>query len=692
MSYRLGVDVGGTFTDLVLVSPSGVARTCKVLSTTANYAEAIITGIRELTALAGIPPRDIGEIIHGTTVATNAILERRGARAGLLTTEGFRDLLEIGRLRLSRLYDLDFERPAPLVPRRWRREIRERMNHRGEVVTPLDREGAAAAIDRLLAEGVESIAVCFLHAYANPTHETQVGAMIRERAPHVALTLSSEILPEMREFERTSTAVTNAYVMPVMGRYLASLEGELRKLEATATLLIMQSNGGVMTAEGGRQRPVHVIESGPAAGVIATAALARAIGAPNALSIDMGGTTAKASIIEGYEIKRTGEFEIGGSMSQGSRLNKGGGFLLRVPAIDIAEVGAGGGSIVSVDGAGALHVGPRSAGAVPGPVCYDQGGKEVTLTDANVTLGYLHPERLPSGLRLNAEKARRAVAEQVATPLGIDLADAAHGVYLLGCAGMARAVRAVTIERGRDPREFTLVAFGGNGPLFAAEMARSLEIGTILIPPAPGVFSALGLLEAEVEHHLVKTFLRPLFGTKPSEIGAAVTELEREAETLLRGEGSRAQVEIERAVDLKYQGQSFELTLPLRPPWTDEALRQLATSFGLEHERTYGHKAEGDPIQMVNLRLTARVLRPVDRAVIQLEEDRTVQGGDRRAYFGPAHGEIATPVITRAALAAAPRPGPLLVDEYDATTLVPPGCAAHQDAHGNIVITTGGTR
>ena len=233
MSYRLGVDVGGTFTDLVLVSPSGVARTCKVLSTTANYAEAIITGLRELTAQAGIPARDIGEIIHGTTVATNAILERRGARTGLLTTEGFRDLLEIGRLRLSRLYDLDFERPAPLVPRRWRREIRERMNHRGEVVTPLDREGAAAAIDRLLAEGVESIAVCFLHAYANPTHEAQVGAMIRERAPHVALTLSSEILPEMREFERTSTAVTNAYVMPVMGRYLASLEGELRKLEAT---------------------------------------------------------------------------------------------------------------------------------------------------------------------------------------------------------------------------------------------------------------------------------------------------------------------------------------------------------------------------------------------------------------------------------------------------------------------------
>src|SRR5262247_151462 len=363
----------------------------------------------------------------------------------------------------------------------------------------------------------------------------------------------------MREFERTSTAVTNAYVMPVMARYLGSPESELDRLEARATLLVMQSNGGVMTADGGRRRPVHVIESGPAAGVIATSALARAIGAANTLSIDMGGTTAKASIIEQYEIKRTGEFEIGGSMSQGSRLYKGSGYLLRVPAIDIAEVGAGGGSIVSVDGAGALHVGPRSAGAVPGPVCYGLGGTEATLTDANVCLGYLHPERLPSGLTLHAERARRAVSEQVASRLGLDLHEAAYGVYLLGCAGMARAVRAVTIERGRDPQEFTLIAFGGNGPLFAAEMARSLEIGTILIPPAPGVWSAFGLLEAEVEHHLVRTFLRPLFGTKPSEIGAAVAELEREAETLLRGEGSGTEVQIERAVDLKYQGQSFEL-------------------------------------------------------------------------------------------------------------------------------------
>jgi N-methylhydantoinase A len=687
-SYRLGVDVGGTFTDLVLLAPDGRVLTRKVLSTTANYAEAIIQGSRELLADAHLSPSSLSEVIHGTTVATNAILERRGARTGLLTTAGFRDLLEIGRLRLSRLYDLDFERASPLVPRRWRLEVAERMSHTGTVIGPLDATSATVAIDRLGAEGVESIAVCLLHAYANPAHEQAVGALVKARAPGVALALSSEILPEMREFERTSTTVTNAYVMPVMSRYLESLERELGALGITAPLLIMQSNGGVMTAEAGRRRPVHVIESGPAAGVIATAALARRIGLGNVISIDMGGTTAKASVIEGHEIKRTGEFEIGGSMSQGSRLYKGGGYLLRVPAIDIAEVGAGGGSIVSVDAAGALRVGPRSAGAVPGPVCYDQGGADATLTDANISLGYLPAERLPSGLRLDAGKARRALFDQVAAPLGLGLHEAAHGVYLLGCAGMARAVRAVTIERGRDPQEFTLVAFGGNGPLFAAEMARSLEIATVLVPPAPGVWSALGLLEAEVEHHLVKTFLRPLGALAPGELTAAVAALEGEAEALLKAQGY-GDVEIERAADLKYQGQSFELTVPLPSGGiADDTGRQLAEAFGDEHERTYGHQAAGDPIQIVNLRLTARVRR-MERPDPRLAATARGASGAREAYFGAAHGLRRTPVVGRADLGDRPQPGPLLIDEYDATTLVPPGCAARLDSHGNIVITTG---
>jgi N-methylhydantoinase A len=691
VTYRLGVDVGGTFTDLVLVGPDGRALTRKVFSSTGNYAEAIVQGTRELMAAAGIGAADVGELIHGTTVATNAILERRGARTGLLTTAGFRDLLEIGRLRLARLYDIDFERPAPLVPRRWRREVVERLGPRGEVLTPLDAESVTEVVDLLTREGVESIAIAFLHAYASSAHEETAAAIVRARAPGVLLTLSSEILPEVREFERTSTAVTNAYVMPVMSRYLGSLGTELRRLGVGAPILVMQSNGGVMTAASGQRRPVHVIESGPAAGVIARAELARRIGRPNAISIDMGGTTAKASVIEGGELKRTGEFEIGGALSQGSRLNRGSGFLLRVPAIDIAEVGAGGGSIVRVDDAGQLHVGPRSAGAIPGPACYGQGGKEATLTDANLVLGYLHPERLPSGLALDAARAREAVVEQVAGPLDLPLEVAAHGVYLLGCARMARAVRAVTIERGRDARDFVLVAFGGNGPLFAAEMARSLGIATVLVPPAPGVFSAVGLLEAESEHHLVRSVLRPLSTDTADGVAAALRALEHEAEALLRAEGYREPVAMDRAVDLKYAGQSFELTIPLPSDWRGgPGVDALAAAFAREHERTYGHAAPGDPIQVVNLRVTARLARASARPAVRIASGRATPSGEsRHAYFGREHGTLATPVLAREDLDARPRPGPLLIDEYDATTLVPPGASASLDDHGNILIATG---
>jgi N-methylhydantoinase A len=691
MSYRLGVDVGGTFTDLVLVGPGGRALVRKVLSSAGNYAEAIVQGARELMAAAAIGAPDVGELIHGTTVATNAILERRGARTGLLTTEGFRDLLEIGRLRLARLYDIDFERPPPLVPRRWRREVVERLGPRGEVLMPLDRESVVAAVDLLAREGVESVAIAFLHAYASDAHERTAAAIVQERAPGLLLTLSSEILPEVREFERTSTAVTNAYVMPVMSRYLGSLETELRALGVGAPILVMQSNGGVMTAASGRRRPVHVIESGPAAGVIATAELTRRIGQPNAISIDMGGTTAKASVIEGGALKRTGEFEIGGALSQGSRLNRGSGFLLRVPAIDIAEVGAGGGSIVRVDDAGQLHVGPRSAGAIPGPACYGQGGKEATLTDANVVLGYLHPDRLPSGLVLDAGRARDAIAEQVARPLDLALEPAAHGVYLVGCARMARAVRAVTIERGRDARDFVLVAFGGSGPLFAAEMARSLGIATVLIPPAPGVFSAIGLVEADSEHHLVRSVLRPLSAETAGGLAAALRGLEREAEALLRAEGYREPVVTDQSVDLKYEGQSFELTVPLPAGWRGSSgVDALAAAFAREHERTYGHAAAGDPIQVVNLRVTARLVRSRVRHAVQLASERAATtGGMRRAYFGREHGVLATPVLARMDLGAPPRPGPLLIDEYDATTLVPPGATACLDDHGDVRIVTG---
>jgi N-methylhydantoinase A len=681
---RLGVDVGGTFTDLVLVTQGGHVVTRKVLSTSGNYAEAIFAGIHDVLEEAGIPGDRVRELIHGTTVATNAIIERRGARAGLVTTEGFGDLLEIGRLRLMRLYDMDQERPAPLVRRRWRFEVLERLDHRGAVIRPLDPNTLEQAVAGIAAEKIESVAVCLIHAYANPAHERAVAAAIRERLPGVYLTLSSEVLPEIREFERTSTTVANAYVMPVLDSYLSSLETGLGRFGIPAPLLTMQSNGGVMTAARARARPVQLIESGPAAGVIGAAAMARRLGLANVISLDMGGTTTKASVVEEYEIRRSNEFEVGGPISRGSRLNKGGGYLLRTPAIDIAEVGAGGGSIIMVDDAGALHVGPNSAGAVPGPVCYDNGGTAATLTDANATLGYLSQDRLPSGLRLDAAKARSAIAAQIAAPLGLSSEEAAYGAFLVGCASIARAVRAVTIERGRDPRDFTLIAFGGNGPLFAAEMARTLAIGAVLVPPAPGVFSAVGLLEADLEHHLVRTLNATLAELTDDAVDTAFEALGDEARGLM---GEAASPLIERAVDAKYAGQSFELTIPLPGPRTPVAA--IADIFAREHERTYGHRADGDPVQIVNLRIVARSPRDSFPSALRGESSlRDPFGGSKRnAYFGEHYGILATPVLDRFDLARAEaRRGPMLIDEYDATTLVPPGCSAQLDDFDNIVI------
>ena len=687
--FRLGVDVGGTFTDLVLTAPDGAATVRKVLSATDDYATAILSGVVELLGDAGITGAQITEVLHGTTVATNAILERRGANTALLTTQGFRDVLEIGRLRLARLYDLDFERPAPLVARRWRCAVSERMDHRGRVVKPLDLSAVRRDVDRLVSEGVEAIAVCLLHSYANDEHEQAIGDVIRDRAPDIALTLSSELLPVVGEFERTSTAVTNAYVMPMMGQYLERLEEGLLQLGVAGAVLVMQSNGGVMAASEARRRPVHVIESGPAAGVIAAAELTRQIDRPNAISIDIGGTTAKAAVIENFDLTRTAEFEIGGSLSQGSRLNSGSGFLLRVPAIDIAEIGAGGGSIIRVDDAGQLHVGPISAGAVPGPACYDQGGTEATLTDANVVLGYLNHDRLPSGLRLDVVRARDAIYTSVAKPLGLGLLEAAHGAFLIGCARMARAVRTVTIERGRDPGNFALIAFGGNGPLFATEMAQLLGVGTVIVPPAPGVFSAAGLLAADIEHHAVRTFLRPLNSEALLEIDAVLKEIEAEAVAVLGGDSGGQTVNVSEFVDLKYEGQAYELTVALPKDWRSvDAASLLEVAFAREHERTYGHAPLGDPVRLVNLRVTARVQPTSQRRPSRFSVDVGGTGLVRDAYFGE-FGLIPTPVIGRVDLSHEPLFGPLFVEEYDATTRVPPMMTARLDQQNNIIIEQG---
>jgi N-methylhydantoinase A len=698
-SARVGVDIGGTFTDVVLLGEDGSVLTRKLLTTPDDYGRAVVDGVRGLLEQGGLDASGLREIVHGTTVATNAVVELSGAPTGLITTRGFRDVLEIRRIRSPELYNLFYRKPPPLVPRRHRLEVDERIDHTGAVVRPLDLDATERALERLVADGITSVAVCFLNSYANPAHEQAVGELARRRFPALELSLSSDVLPEIREYERTSTAVINAYLKPVMRSYLRALAAELSRATIRAPLLIMQSNGGIMTAEAAEERPIHIVESGPAAGVIASAFLARRVGLRDVLTFDMGGTTAKASILEGGEPSQTPDYEVGGGISLTSRLIKGGGYALRAPVVDIAEVGAGGGSIVWIDRGGSLQVGPRSAGARPGPVCYRLGGTEPTVSDANVVLGYLNPEYLAGGeLRIDAEAARAAVAERVARPLGLDLLRAAYGVHLVANAAMIRAVRAVSSQRGRDPRGFALFAFGGSGPVHAAELARSLELRRIVVPRSPGLFSAFGLLFAEVEHHFVRTYFRRATAIDPVELNALLAELEREATAVLAAEGYPAsRVALRRLADLRYAGQSHELTVPVPAGTLNGAtLDDLREAFGREHERTYGNRGRPDQaVDLVSLRLVAAGIpeRPRVPSDAQLRRVDRREGAprppaSRMAYFGDA-GLLETPVVDRPDLAGAAHPGPLIVEEYDATTVVPPGCVAQLDEWGNIVIEVG---
>ena len=689
--YRLGVDIGGTFTDVVLLGTDGALWTRKVLSTPDDYARGVVHGIVELLRESGAAPARVTEVVHATTVASNAVLEGKGARCCLLTTAGFRDVLELRRLRIPVMYELQYEKPAPLVPRRLRLEIPERTGPRGEEWVALDEEAVRDAAERARAEGVEAVAIGFLHAYANPTHERRAAEIVRDVVgDDVYITCSSDILAEIREYERTSTAVVNAYVGPVVRRYLRSLASSLAAAGILAPLRIMQSSGGVMSAEAAIRRPAHLVESGPAAGVVAAAFLARRTGIPNLISLDMGGTTAKAAILEDGLPVKTSEYEVGAGINLSSRLIKGGGHAIRLPFIDLSEIGAGGGSLVSVDEFGMLHVGPESAGADPGPACYDRGGDEPTLTDALVVLGYLNPEHLTGGaLRIDAGAAARAL-DSVAAPLGKHASEAAYGVFRLAVATMTRAVKAVSTYRGRDPRDFVLCGFGGNGPVVAAAIARELQMRRVLVPLAPGVFSAAGLLLSEIEHEFVQTLPARGGNASGEMLHAAYRELEAEAERALLAEGASDEVRLSRFADIRYAGQAYELTLPVAAGPPD--LARIAADFGAEHHRTYGHASPDAPIDVVNLKLTARATGNGDAPYDPLT--RLAAGGaerTRRAYFGPEQGLLEVAVVSRAALLdAPPREGPLIVEEYDATCLVPPGCRVMLDALGNLDIAVAG--
>jgi len=667
---RIGVDVGGTFTDVILQFGDGTASVRKVLSTPPDYDRAVVEAVADLTAGAGT----VEGVVHGTTVATNAVLERRGAVTALVTTAGFRDVLELRRLRIPRMYDPFWRKPDPLVPRRLRLELSERMAADGSVVRAVDNGEVRALAAQLRVAGVESVAVCLLHSYRSPSHEEEVGAVLREELPGVTVSLSSEILREQREYERSATTVVNAYVRPLMGRYVGDIRRGLDDAGVAAPLTIMQSSGGVMTSDDATLRPVLALESGPAAGVVAALGMTRRLGYPNAIAFDMGGTTAKASLIEGGAVSRGREYEAGGSLSAGSRLMRGSGELLRIPTIDIAEVGAGGGSIAWLDPAGGLQVGPRSAGAAPGPACYGRGGNDPTVTDANVFLGYMPTGTVADGqISISRELAEQALA-RIAGPLGLSLAETAAGVHAIANARMTRALRSVSSEKGRDPREFALIAYGGAGPVHAAGLAEELGCTTVLVPALAGLFSSLGLLFARPEFHDVHSCNLDARTVAPADLGAVFDELQARIAPSLDG----ATAEWVRSAELRYGGQTWEVEVELGAgPVDPEALTALIDSFEDEHERLYGVRGEeGSPIEIRALRVGG--LGPssaVDR--LALADAERPSGGSRTIHAGADSEEV--PVRSRASISEQPERGPLLVDEYDTTVVVRRGWTVRRD-------------
>ena len=689
---HVGCDIGGTFTDIVARFGDGALHVRKVASTPDDPGRAVVEGLTGLLAEVGADFADVAEVVHGTTVGSNTILQKTGARTGLITTKGFRDVLEIGRIRTPTMFDLSWVKPEPLVPRRHRLEVDERMGADGGVVTALRDEDVIAAGRFLVEEGIEAVAVCYINSCINPAHERRTVEIFEAEFPQLLVTASCDVLPEMKEYERTSTTVVNAYLLVEMRRYLANLTRSLGAAGMTAPLLVVASSGGMMRVESATSIPVFAVGSGPAGGVMGAARLGQANGHRNAIAFDMGGTTAKASIIEAGEPMLTTEYEFREGISTPSRFIKGGGYMLKVPAIDIAEVGAGGGSIAWIDPGGLLQVGPVSAGADPGPACYGRGNDRPTVTDANVVLGYLNPAGLAGGsLDIDPALSEKAIMAHVGEPLGLTLVEAASGIRKIANVAMARAIRSVTVERGRDPRDMALMAFGGSGPAHAVEVAGLLGIRTVIVPAMSGVFCSVGMLASDIEHNFVRNLLRRLDRLDTAEFRAVVDALRVEGEGRLEIDGfPAASRSLSFAADLRYVGQSSELTVPIDP----EAVVQgggpfLYDAFQRTYRDTYGYTND-EGVELVNIRLAARGIREdrlaldgIDRHIVALG----IADGSRRAWFASEGGYVATPTSARTAVGAGAVTGPAILESYDTTIVLPPGARGESDGCGSIVIT-----
>lgn len=682
MARRLAIDIGGTFTDLVsLEETTGDIILEKDLTTPGNFAD----GVMRTISKSKIDPNEIRQFVHGTTVVINALTERTGARTALITTRGFRDVLEIQRANRTDMYNLFYRKPKPFVPRRFRFEVRERIDYRGEILQPLEEDDVILAVKACKKAGIEAIAVCYIHAYANHAHEQRTREIIEKLYPQASVTVSHEITQEWREYERTNTTVLNAYVQPATRLYLATLDEELSKLGITEAKYAMQSNGGTTTFPQAQRVPIHLVESGPVGGVIGASIVAAAADEQSVISFDMGGTTAKVSLIDRGNLKINTDYHL-------EKTTTWAGYPLKVPVVDIVEVGAGGGSIAWIDQGGALHVGPRSSGAAPGPACYDLGGTEPTVTDANLLTGRLSADYFLGGqMKLSVERATEAV-RKIAEPFGLSVLEAALGILRLANANMQAALERVSIERGYDPRDFTLVASGGAGALHGATLARELHMRKVIVPRAPGQFSAWGMLMTNLRHDFIRTRLMSCSPSQMPRIAASFSELEDEAQQQFRDEEFPLdRVWMERFLDLRYRGQEHTVRTPVPAAALQDAdqFDLLLEKFHELHEQAYSFRQD-DPVEIVNFHVVGWGKEDKPSFAPLSNDGRSLEQafkGERPVDFEGV-GNVQSVVYERGLLPTGIEiDGPAVVEEPACTTIVYPQQKMTVDRFGNLVIT-----
>ncbi|MCF2144102.1 MAG: hydantoinase/oxoprolinase family protein [Candidatus Heimdallarchaeota archaeon] len=694
----VAIDIGGTFTDILIqdITTGEIINISKVATTTRAPEKAFLQYLE--TELQASRRKTIERLYHATTIATNAFLGQMHLtlpKTALITTRGFRDVLEIGRQRRSELYNLFFDRPKPIIPRRYRFEVTERLASTGEILTPLKLSDLDTIEKKIRDEKIESVAITLLHSYKSNMHEKKIKEFLEERNPQLFISASFEVSPEHREFERTSTTAINALLMPFVSKYLRILSEAIEQLGIQVPLYIMQSNGGVGRSDVVQRIPVSIIESGPSAGVVAASFFAKSLDLDAVLSFDMGGTTAKAGTIVNKVISLTSEYEVGGEVHAG-RITKGSGYPVRFPFIDLAEISSGGGSIAWIDAGGALQVGPISAGSEPGPVCYGQGGKEPTITDANLLLGRLNPKGLLNQtFKIYPDLAKKSLLEKICKPLGLGLTESAFGIIKIANNNMSKILRIVTVERGLDPRDFSLLAFGGAGPLHACALASALQIKTIYIPSTPGLFSAMGLLYTDAKHSFVKSIRLKNTEVESTLLEDAFLSLEEKGKALLKAEGFTEETIVhQRFIEARYQGQGFELQIPITSLSLADpkAIEKITALFHAKHKSLYRYILETEPVEIVNIRSNSL-------GIIQKPTLRKIAAGTRtppaealletrQVYFDVQEGFIETPVYLRNKLLAGNRfTGPAVIEQYDSTTIVEPSWHVEVEKEGVLKLT-----